>query len=193
MSYVTLALIKSVLEITDTDRDAFLQICLDTASEQVEKICGGRTFLLDSSASARVFPTSGHTMSDSQGGHLLTPDIGSMSGVVVETGDGVTWATLSASSYYLEPFDSIAAGRPATSILAPSWTSSRVRVTARWGWPEVPSRVLQATLTQAIRLFKRPRSPEGILASAEWGGIRVPRADPDVEYLLSGLQLAGIA
>lgn len=193
MSYVDLATLKTVLEITDSDRDTFLQLCLDTASEQVESSCGGRVFNLDASASARQIQAEAHTFTDADGVHLITPDIGSTSGVIVETGDGTSWSTVAAADYALEPLGSIALGKPATGLLASSWGVSRVRVTAKWGWPVVPSRVKQATLTQAIRLFKRPRSPEGIVASAEWGAIRVPRADPDVEYLLDGLGLPGFA
>jgi hypothetical protein len=69
----------------------------------------------------------------------------------------------------------------------------RVRVTAKWGWPAVPDTVVQATLIQASRLYRRKDSPEGVLGSAEWGTVRLGRVDPDVYALIQQLILPGMA
>jgi hypothetical protein len=60
-----------------------------------------------------------------------------------------------------------------------------VRVTARFGWPEVPVAVREATILQASRLFTRLDSPLGVAGFGDMGAMRVSRfVDPDVEMLL---------
>ncbi|MDX2921298.1 hypothetical protein PV370_25695, partial [Streptomyces sp. NE06-03C] len=66
-----------------------------------------------------------------------------------------------------------------------------VQVTARWGWPAVPDEIVQATLIQAARLYKRKDSPEGVTGSAEWGVVRLSRRDPDVWALIEHYVLPG--
>jgi hypothetical protein len=51
--------------------------------------------------------------------------------------------------------------------------------------------IREATLIQALRLYKRKDSPEGVLGSAEWGTVRVSRLDPDVAKLVESLVLPG--
>ena len=58
------------------------------------------------------------------------------------------------------------------------------RITAVWGWAQVPTAIKQATIIQSSRLFKRLDSPLGVLGMGDLGQIRVSRyLDPDVEQL----------
>jgi hypothetical protein len=69
----------------------------------------------------------------------------------------------------------------------PVWRGQpTVRVFARYGWPEVPDAVREATILQASRLFTRLDSPLGVAGFGDMGAMRVSRfVDPDVEQLLA--------
>lgn len=190
-SYATLALLKDALKITDTGRDDLLNQALASASRQVDAHTG-RRFYADSSASARTWPTRGRTVRRADGELLLVDDVSSLTGLVVEIGDGTTWSAVTA--YFTEPDNALVRGEAITALrydLGYWSTCRRVRVTARWGWPAVPEPVVQATLIQAARLFRRKDSPEGVTGSAEWGLVRVSRVDPDVQALLAHLVQPG--
>lgn len=192
--YLSLAELKESVHITDTDRDSALARALAAASRSID-LTTGRRFWLDAEASARVINPRGRVTSDDDGQHLLIDDIGTSDGLVVEVGRGSAWTTVT-TSVEAEPTDALAKLRPITSLLRigggwPSGGGQRVRVTGRWGWPQVPDQVVQATGIQAMRLFKRKDSPEGVLGSAEWGVIRLSRNDPDVYGLIERYILPG--
>lgn len=65
--------------------------------------------------------------------------------------------------------------------------NTEVKVTAKWGWSEVPASIKNACLLQASRLFKRRDAPFGIAGSPEMGSeLRLlAKLDPDVEVLVS--------
>ncbi len=181
VDYVDLATLKRAMHITDTDRDDLLTLAISSASRHVDQIAG-RRFYLDGTPAARVLNPRGSTLSDPDGERLLVPDIGSTSDLVVETGSASEWTPYAG-------FDAESPGEtwPVTALIAPSWrlgARSRVRITARWGWPAVPAEIVQATQIQAIRLFSRKDSPEGVAGSADWGVIRLGRSDPDVAALI---------
>jgi hypothetical protein len=116
----------------------------------------------------------------------------------VATGSGSTFNTVDSSLYETYPRNALAKREPIEGILriGSSWPrgiGQRVRVTARWGWPAIPDVVEQATLLQAGRLYKRKDSPQGVLANAEWGSIRVASIDPDVARLLRRVIKHGFA
>lgn len=69
------------------------------------------------------------------------------------------------------------------------------KVTARWGWPDTPPDIAQATLIHAARLFKRRDSVTGVEGGTSFAGpIRVSLyLDPDVERLISPYQRHHIA
>lgn len=190
--YATLATLKLHLGITDTSRDALLQSALAAASRGIDGTTG-RRFYLDGSATARTYRTADRVLSDPDGDLLLVDDIGSVTGLLVETGAGASWTAV--SGYETAPDNAVVRGRPVTALALPSgaWPggSTRVRVTALWGWPAVPDEIVQATLLQASRLFKRKDSPEGITGSAEWGVVRLGRVDPDVHALIQHYVLPG--
>lgn len=183
--YADLPMLKLALKATDTDRDDLLTAALSAASRGIDETCG-RRFYLDATASARTYTLADRVMCDEAGERLLIDDIGDETGLLVETGASGSFTEL--SGYETAPDNALAVGRPVTSLRRPSgrWGggTTRVRVTARWGWPAVPDEVVQATLIQAMRLYRRKDSPEGVTGSAEWGIVRLPRVDPDVWALI---------
>lgn len=48
-----------------------------------------------------------------------------------------------------------------------------LRVTALWGWPEVPANVRQATKIVAAELFKLKDAPFGVLGVSDFGPLRI--------------------
>ncbi|MFJ5804866.1 head-tail connector protein [Streptomyces sp. NPDC093093] len=191
--YADLGTLKRQLGLDDEDdtRDASLEQALNTASRYIEK-SAGRRFWLDAEPVARVYRPQGRTVVEDGGTALLVDDIGSASGLVVETGSAAAWSVVAA--WETLPDNALVVGRPVTALLrSGGWGSgtSRVRVTARFGWPAVPDEIVQATLLQANRLFKRKDSPEGVTGSADWGVVRLSRRDPDVWNLIEPYVLPG--
>ncbi len=192
--YASLATLKLALGIEpdDTTRDDLLNQALAAASRGIDKMAG-RRFFLDANASARTYNPRGRVVRDGFEERLLTDDIGTDAGLVVETGSGGSFTAV--TDFETSPDNALARGRPITALLRISGTwaagTARVRVTARWGWPAVPDEVVEATKIQASRLYKRKDSPEGVTGSAEWGVVRLSRTDPDVWALVQHLVLPG--
>jgi hypothetical protein len=192
--YVTLAELKTQLgiEADDTSRDALLNRARTSASRSIDKTTG-RRFWLDAAPVARTFNPRGRIVREDDGDLFLVDDIGDATGMVVETGSGASWSAV--TGYETSPDNALADGKPIMGLLRPlaTWgiATSRLRVTARFGWPAVPDDVAEAALIQASRLYKRKDSPEGIIGSAEWGVRNLSRRDPDVWALIEPFILPG--
>ncbi|GLZ36216.1 hypothetical protein Lesp02_84030 [Lentzea sp. NBRC 105346] len=189
-NYATLPLLKESLGISDNVSDNLLEPALASASRSIDNATG-RRFWIDDSATARVYRPAERTVVQRGGVLLLVDDIADTTELVVEQGTTGSWTAL--TDYETEPENALARSRPITGLLRlGAWGGGyamRVRVTARWGWPSVPDEVVQATLIQAARLYRRKDSPEGVTSTSEWGPIRVNRLDPDVQALLAHLVL----
>lgn len=192
--YAQLATLKSMLNIetADTTSDALLSMALTTASRAIDRMTS-RRFWLDAAPTQRIYNPNQRAAWDATGQLLMVDDIGDTSGLVVEVGSGSSWTAI--TKYETVPENALADGRPITALLRVygfwGYLQGRVRVTARFGWPTVPDEVVQATLIQASRLYKRKDSPEGVIGSAEWGVVRLARVDPDVQALVGNFALPG--
>lgn len=188
--YVDLATLKTALGITDSDRDVLLSQAIEAASASIDERCG-RTFGRDEEPSPRVFSVRGRVVRQEDCTHLLMiDDVADLDGFKVETGGPGDWTEI--TGYETAPDNALSRGRPVTGLVRPFWSSvGKVRVTAVWGWPDVPAQIVQATLLQASRLYRRKDSPEGVAGSAEWGLVRVPSLDPDVRALVEPFRLTG--
>lgn len=148
-----------------------------------------RDFNLATTATARYFDAS-------RDGSVLVDDIGHATiTIATDTAQDGTYATTWASSdVQATPLGAIDEGEPITRLVAvgsnvfPPQRGARrvglVRITARWGWPSVPSDIKLACLIQASRLLKRRDSPEGVLGGNDFGIVRVSASDRDVAALL---------
>jgi hypothetical protein len=189
--YIALAELKSMRRIEDNADDGLLQTRITRASRAIDDRTG-RRFWLDGAPSTRTFRTAGRVTYADDGYLLLVDDIGSDDGLVVESGpDGTSWAAV--TSYDLDPENAIARGKAVTGLyLAAGWPA-RVRITARWGWPEIPEAIKEATVLLSNRRFMRRDSPEGVAGWANDGAVRVSRFDPDIEDLVSPFVIPGFA
>jgi hypothetical protein len=69
-----------------------------------------------------------------------------------------------------------------------------IRATAQWGWATVPDSIVQATLLQASRFFKRKDAPFGLAGTPQNGGTELrllAKVDPDVEVVLADYRRPG--
>jgi hypothetical protein len=187
---------RAGLEASDTSQDTDLTSALSAASRSIDKTTG-RRFWLDPAVTQRVYNPRGKVVRDEDGETLLVADIGSTTGLIVETGPaGGPWTAV--TGYETVPDNALGDGKPITGLLRPNgvWTwasgsTTRVRVTARHGFPAEPPDITEASYLQATRLFKRRNSPEGVMGSAEWGVVRLSRRDPDVWNLIEPFILPG--
>lgn len=180
--YATLAELKVKLRITDTADDTELQDKLSSASRRIDRDTG-RRFWVDSSATARTYRATHETL-------LLIDDISTTTGLVVEVGRGSTWTAVDSSGYDLLPENALADGKAIETLERvdacwPLWGSTRVRVTAKWGWPAVPDPIKDACLLLATRLFRRKDSPEGVAGFGDLGVVRLSRYDADYENAIA--------
>ncbi|WP_262420700.1 head-tail connector protein [Micromonospora aurantiaca (nom. illeg.)] len=185
-TYIPLSLLKDSLGITTTDtaRDVLLRQKLAAACRSIDDHCG-RFFYRGRAVITRSMPAAGRLLDDNNpdGLLLLVDDIADTTGLVVQVRTSRTGAWTTFTDF--EPEEPVRPGWPVTGLRG-NWTSrSRVRITARPGWPAVPDTVAEAALLQASRLNKRKDTPEGVFGSADWGGaVRMARVDPDVATLL---------
>lgn len=192
--YTNLPLLKSYVNETTGNLDSLLQQCLTSASRAIDSYCG-RRFYADTNASARTYRLPDRVVCDPDGELLIVDDISTTTGLVVEVGSGSSWSTV--TDYDTAPENALAQGKPITYLHRQynTWASSAratVRVTAKWGYPAVPDEVLQATLIQAARLFKRKDSVGGMTGNDDFGFVRVSRVDPDVQALLRPFAIQAI-
>lgn len=197
--YATRADLKMQLSIEadDTSRDRKIDRALKSASRGIDRATG-RRFWLDDTPTARTYRLHQRVCREEDGDVLKVDDIGDIAGMTVESAStgGGTFADIT-GTYETSPDNALADGYPVTGLLRPLtiWGTSftRIRVTAKFGWPAVPDDIVEACLIQAARLFKRMDSPEGVMGSSEWGVVRLSRRDPDVWNLIEPYILPGFA
>lgn len=125
-----------------------------------------------------------YTASVRAGGALVViDDLQDTAGMVV-TVDGTA-----ATPDRLWPANAVLKGEAFTRMWLPAATTcapDAVEITAMWGWETVPPTILEATLLQASRLFKRRDAPFGVAGSPDMGSeIRLlAKVDPDVAVML---------
>ena len=187
-AYATVPEIKSRLDVNDEVDDNALTNALLVASRGIEKMCG-RQFNKATSATARVYRPDSARRVDVDDFHTTT-------GLIVATDDGddgtftTTW---SANDYELTPLNGVVDGEPGwpySKVRAlntrwfPCGTRATVRVTAQWGWAEVPAMVKEATLISAVEIFKLKDAPFGVGGYTDFGIMRV-RDNPFVARMLA--------
>ncbi len=210
--YTDLTTLKSYLGISVSGGDSLVQMAITSASRAVDAWCQ-RRFWLDPTAVARTFepltPAGRTSLTE-----LTLPvgaEIGAASGITVAvdpSGRGVFDQVWAGTDFELLPVGApfaVPEAKPWTGFravgghtlpwLVNTWLTryDRVQVTARWGWPEIPAAVVQATLIKAGRLYHRKDSPQGIAGFNDWGPVRLTaREDGDVMSLLASYRAQGV-
>lgn len=183
-AYATLTQFKNHLEIPVTDvnanRDAMLQLALDSASREIEDHCG-RQFNQDSVVSARKYTLSSKKL-------VLVDEFFTTTGLIVQLGQvGFpfvnTWAS---TDFECEPFNGVVGGVPGWPFNRVTFSPygpyiwplfDRVQVTAQWGWAAVPSPVIEACLLLAATNWKLKDAALGTAGFSKFGTVQV-QANP---------------
>lgn len=189
--YCSLADIKAALRITDEIDDTLLELCVESASRDIDGATE-RVFYQDADEVRTYVPTDSFLVE--------IDDLVSLTTLKTSSG-GVTFdVTWDEGDYQLEPLNSQAGGLvvPASRIRAigsylfpvfePSNVNSQeatVEVTGTFGFSTVPTAIRQATILLGMRHYKRYDSPLGIAGFSDVGAVRVSRIDPDVENLIA--------
>jgi hypothetical protein len=199
MAYALVEELRQLLDIPpeDTANDVDLQRALDAASLWVDWFTG-RTFALDTTPVAKVYPAATESV-------VTFADLQSAAPTVeVDTAyDGTFATTLTAAQFSLEPhqgppYDLLRTwADPAGDDEAVCFDVGQlVRITGLWGYADargrVPANVSQATLLLAARWYKRREVPFNVLQQPELDAFQtLPPHDTDVHSLLFPLSRPG--
>lgn len=186
--YASLEELKAALGVDDQRDDQSLATALNTACRTIDRFTG-RTFWRGTAGEVRYFTATRSAL-------VHIDDAVAVTAVDSDGGTGafgLAWTV--GTHYYLAPRAAAAFDAPFTQLQAlnrgfPAGDEF-IRVTGTFGWPVVPAEVVQATLLQAARIWKRTReAPFGIAGlNLEGGGMRLlAKLDPDVELLIRPLQ-----
>jgi hypothetical protein len=180
----TLEQVKNNLDLTDSVDDTMLELCIESASRQIEQFTE-RIF-------TQVSATRVYTPRDSY--VVETDDIYSITTLKTSTAaDGVFDETWTAADMQTEPLNGIAGGiaSPITSIRAVgdylfpiSGGEATVQIVGTFGWASIPTAITQACILQASRYYKRADSPMGVAGFDAMGVVRLSRIDPDIATLI---------
>ncbi len=176
--------VKTNLDLTDSVDDTMLELCIESASRQIEQFTE-RIF-------TQVSATRVYTPRDSY--IVETDDLNSITTLKTSTSaDGVFDQTWSTSDIQTEPLNGISGGitSPITSIRAVgdylfpiSGGEATVQIVGTFGWPAIPTAITQACILQASRYYKRADSPMGVAGFDAMGVVRLSRIDPDIATLI---------
>lgn len=215
----------TVDELRDRTRDqqtAYVEeyeTAIEAASRQIDDYCG-RVFYADQTATAVLYRTNRADL-------VWTKDFWTGTGLIVETdddNDGTFETTWDAADYQIEPFERknkspyyriSAVGSKSFPIPPDAFGQpgrrALIRVTAKWGWEEIPANIRQATAIQAIDNFKskdlthvaatygnevrvaRDYSPGSFGRKVRFTRTRAPLLNPQAEALISSLRKTVIA
>jgi len=188
--YATLSDVKAALRITDNIDDTLLELCVESASRDIDGICD-RVFYQTADDTRTYVPTDSFLVE--------TDDIVSLTSLKTSSSGETFDITWDATDYQLEPLNQQAGGietpqyriRAIGSYLFPVWEPSNVnaqeatvQVVGTFGFSSVPTAVKQATILLAMRHYKRYDSPLGIAGFSDIGAIRISSRDYDIASLV---------
>lgn len=188
MSYATLAQFKAAVGITDNTDDTALQNVLDATDTLIDLYCDRKTGFGTASE------TRYYTAEDYQ--YVLTDDLVSVTTLQTDDDANGTYETTwtSGTDFVLAPRNAALDGFPYTEIdTSVTWPRNfpkdvylGVKVVGVFGFPAVPSAVVQAEIIQAGAVWNSRTAPFGVIGSADLGGIlRMSRAlHPEAALIL---------
>lgn len=166
-----------------------MEKAVNAASRAVDGYCG-RRFWQDPAAVTRKYRPRRRD-------RVTVNDISTTTGLIVETASSASWAAPTTwtldTDFELQPdnadFDGPAYAWWRLVAVGTKWFPRAryrsVRITARWGWSQIPDPVSEATLLKAVSLFERRNAPFGVAGFGEFGAVKITRKDSDVVDLLA--------
>lgn len=189
--YATTAELRSFVRVLDTDDDTQIGLAIAAASRSIDRSTG-RQFGVVSVAEARYY-TARYDALRSRWAIPIDDLMTTTSLAVAFDSDGDETYADTITDYALRPRNAAVSSWPwtelavlTTSDVTPTAAPEAVRVTAVWGWTEVPDAVKEACLLQSSRFLARRDAPFGVAGSAQIGSeLRLlAKVDPDVEVIL---------
>lgn len=165
-----------------------LDRAINATSRAIDRVCG-RRFWQEAEVQTKTYRPPDPDVA-------WVDDISTTTGLVVatdDTTDGTFATTWAATDYQLEPLNA------STESVAYAWwritaidrylfpthsARATLRVTARFGWSDVPDEVNEACILRAAAIFKRKEAVFGVAGFGDFGAVRITRSDPDVWALL---------
>lgn len=186
-NYTTTEDLADFVRIGDSLDDAQLSLAVSTASRAIDRACG-RQFGSLAAAAPRYYTARWNARRCRW--VVAIDDLMSTTDLVVAFDSAVdeTYAA-EIEEYTLGPRNAAADGLPWTELVVGTANTvlldgcaDAVRITAAWGWDQIPAPIEQACLLQASRLLARRDSPFGVAGSPETNSeVRLlERLDPDV-------------
>lgn len=191
--YITLAMFRTALnDEQNTEYDALYAWAIETASRQVDDERGDQFWSVET-PTVRTFRPENPRI-------LWVGDFATTEGLIIRTddADNGTYATTWSPGDYSAEMDEGVRGmiRPYVKIVAvggrafPTTGYRRsVQVTAKWGWPEIPRQVRQATQILALDHFRSRDLTGGVAAFNDAGPVRVAAFNPIARKILAELKL----
>lgn len=185
--YLTRDELKNYMGLETDDQDELVDDAISSASREIERHCN-RQFNDAGSVSARVYRA---TRCD----EIAVDDFWTVTGFVLEidqNGDGTSWTEVPSTEYQLTPLNRLRDGvewvywkiEMVGSTTLPVSRRACVRVTAQWGWEELPSDVKQAVKMLGSDTFQVKDSRMGVAGSDQFGTIVRVRSNSLVEAKL---------
>jgi hypothetical protein len=186
-NYVEREELKNYMGLEGDSDDALVDDAISSASREIERHCN-RQFNDAETATTRRYRA---TRCDS----IAVDDFWTDAGFKLEIdslGDGTGWTEVPATEYELTPLDRVRDGVPwvywkiemVGSTSLPVSRRACVRVTAQWGWENVPADVKQAVKMLASDTFQVKDSRMGVAGSDQFGTIVRVRSNSLVEAKL---------
>lgn len=184
-TYITLSELKTALNISDSVDDAALSSVLTSAAAAVSGYCDryfGQVGTIGTPV-ARMFAA--HSVS------VQVDDLVSFSNAEIDySGDATDFTAVGTAAFLAQPVNAatLEPARPYTSLrprgVQLPGPDGWVRITGVWGWPSVPQPIKEATLLQAVRLFKSKDVPLGIVGGMDAAPMRLGAGlHPDARVL----------
>lgn len=192
--YCTAAELAAFMRIEDTLDDVTLASAISAASRSIDDWCN-RQFGKTNTLEARYYTPMWYP--EACRWVVEVDDFYTETGLLVsvDNDESAAYAT-PITEFRAKPFNAIQEGKPWTQIVIHSGgnqpnrynNAGTVKVTASFGWSEVPTAIKNATLLQASRLVSRRDAPFGVAGSPTVGSeIRLlARLDPDVQVSING-------
>jgi hypothetical protein len=165
---------------TDIGTEDALEIALSIAgASRAIDLYTNRQFGIDEEPTTRFYRSK---LCSTNSRTVKVDDLMSLVDVLVVTND----STESDITYTAAPVNNAAKGKPFTYLRLPGHRPTvefeDVKVTALFGWTEVPAPVKEACLLQSSRFLARREAPFGIAGSPDQGSEMrlLARVDPDV-------------
>jgi len=188
MSYATLAQFKAAVGITDDTDNTALQNVLDATDTLIDLYCDRKTGF------GTATETRYYTAEDYE--YVLTDDLVSITTLKTDDDANGTYETtwVSGTDYVLAPRNAALDGFPYTEVdTSVSWPRNfpkdvylGVEILGVFGFPSVPSAVVQAEIIQANAVWSSRTAAFGIVGSVDLGGVlRMSRAlHPEAALIL---------